>query len=172
MGVLIALAVIILTSLLPTYLYEKGFPLNIGGRTVFLFGLGGAFGSLFWGTVAHRRNFGLAFRGSLGVGIPLLLLYLFLASRAWAFWLLLPASFFLYAAFPLIVTLARHSISAMTLGKRLGLIVGGSWGIAALILMGLGPLGERIGILPILFISALCYLTTFIYSLFTLSGKR
>ncbi len=172
MGVLAALAAVILTTLLPTHLHQLGFPLSIGGRTVFFFGLGGAAGSLFWGYMAHHKGYGFALRGSLGMGIPILIAYLLLAAKPWAFWLLLLASFFLYAAYPLIVTLARHSSSCMPLGKRMGLIVGGSWGIAGLVLMGLGPVGESFGLAPILHLSWVCYILTFIYSVFTLSVKR
>lgn len=157
LGTLATLSAVILTSLLPTRLHELDFPLSFGGKTVFLFGLGGAFGSLFWGAFAHKRGYGKALRLSLSMGIPPLALYLILLHHPLAVWLLLIASFFLYAAYPLIVTLSRYAPSRFNLGQRMGLIVGGCWGMAAIILMGLGPLIEKTGISPILHLTWISY---------------
>ena len=163
MGSLVAFSAVILTSLLPTYLFHLGFPMNVGGRSVFFFGLGGAAGSLFWGGVAHRKGYALAFKASLAIGIPCLIAYLLLAKYPAAVWLLPVAGFSLYAAYPLIVTLSRFARSRCDLGQRMGLIVGGCWGVAGIAVMALGPVGERIGLAPLLHLAWISYLATLVY---------
>ncbi|MFO7534135.1 MAG: hypothetical protein R6X19_00360 [Kiritimatiellia bacterium] len=170
-GTLTSLSAVLLTSLLPTYLYKMGFPLSFGGRSVFFFGIGGALGSLFWGGVAHRKGYSFAFKVSLGTGIPLLVAYLVLSSHAAAIWLLMLSSFFLYAAYPLVVSLSRYARSRFDFGQRMGLIVGGSWGMAGLLVMGLGPVGERLGLAPLLHLAWISYLVIFIYSFLFLKSK-
>lgn len=171
-GTLAALSAVLLTSLLPTYLYKLGFPLSFGGRSVFFFGIGGALGSLFWGGVAHRKGYPFAFQVSLGAGIPLYIAYLLLSSHAAAIWLLMAASFFLYAGYPLVVSLSRYARSRFDFGQRMGLIVGGSWGIAGVIVMGLGPLEKRIGLSPLLHLAWVSYLIIFLYSFFFLKSEN
>jgi hypothetical protein len=160
MGSMVATSALIVTNLLPTYLHQQGFSLAFGGRSVFFFGLGGAAGSLFWGAVAARRGFLIALSGSLAAGVPVLIAYLLLSHHAAAIWLLAAAGFFLYAAYPLIVTLSRFAVSRFPLGRRMGWIVGGCWGLAGLFIMALGPVAERIGLFPVLHLTWIGYAIT------------
>jgi hypothetical protein len=60
-------------------------------------------------------------------------------------------------AFALMVALAKDAIG-FNLGMRMSLAVGGSWGSASVILMGLGFVGERVGLDVILQFGWLGYL--------------
>ncbi len=158
MGLTAATASLIITNLLPTRLHELGHPLPFGGQSIFLFGVGGAIGSLFWGALSSRYSFRFSLTLSLSIGVPLLVLYLFVAPMNWARFLLGGSGFFLYPSFPLIVTLARFSSSTLSLSQRMGWIVGGTWGLAGLFLITIGPLIEKTTLSPFLHISWACYL--------------
>lgn len=163
MATLVATSATLITSLIPTFLNHQGHSLSFGGRSVFLFGIGGAVGSLFWGFYAHHKGYWNTLRLSLSLGPPCLIAYLLLSRHVPAMWILLAAGFALYTSYPLIVTLSRYAHSRFTLSQRMGLIVGGAWGLAGLFLIGLGPIGERFGLAPLLHLAWLNYVAALIY---------
>ncbi len=168
MATLVATAATLLASLIPTFLNHHGHSLSFGGRAVFLFGIGGAVGSLFWGFVAHHKGYWNTLRLSLSLGPPFLIAFLLMAKHASAVWILVAAGFTLYTSYPLLVTLSRHASSQFNLRQRMGLIVGGAWGIAGLLLISLGPIGERFGLPVLLHLAWLSYFLALIYGLVTL----
>ena len=118
--------------------------------------------------MAHRRGYWLTLRLSLLLGTPVLVAYLLLTRNETAVALLFAAGFFLYTAYPLIVTLSRYARSRFGIGPRMGFIVGGAWGIAGLSLAALGPVGERFGLAPLLHLAGLSYLLALLYGSCTL----
>ena len=89
----------------------------------------------------------------------LTLLYLLLApvSKMDAA-LLAFTAFIVYTGFPLCITLARYADSPLRFGQRMGIICGGSWGIAAVVLWILGPISEHTGMGPLLHLVWIGYL--------------
>lgn len=164
MAVPICTASAIIPGLLPTYLYGQGLPLSFGGMSVLLFGAGGAIGGLVWGAIAHRLGHLRSVILSLSMGTPLLMAYFAARGRGHAVFLLILAGFCVYASYPLIVTMARYS-RELKLGQRMGLIVGGVWGLASLIFMALGPLAEKAGVGAVLRLAWIGYLVPVLYCL-------
>jgi FSR family fosmidomycin resistance protein-like MFS transporter len=147
LAMLVATAATIFATLLPTFLFEAGFALSRGGLVVLLFGVGGAVGSVFWGAQAARLGPVRTLVLTLAGGTPLMAIYLGIAARRpHGSLLVLMAAFLLYAAYPLIVTLARFADSELRLEQRMALIVGGAWGSACVIVWALGAVSERIGL--------------------------
>jgi len=79
------------------------------------------------------------------LGAPFFGAYQLVLDERWAAMLLAPAGLGAVAAFPLMVTMARHARGG-NLGMRMALMVGGSWGTAAVVLRALGPVAERVGV--------------------------
>lgn len=125
---------IIIISMLPTRLRELGFGLSFGGFCTMIFGLGATVGSFFWAAVAHRKGELFCSVISLLLGVPFLLAYLILIDNKMAVWLLFGGGFFSGAAYPLMVTMARHA-GGLNLGQRMGFVLGGAWALANIILM-------------------------------------
>lgn len=171
MGTFVAMSSTVIPSLLPTYLYEQGQGLPFGGMSVLLFGVGGAVGSVFWGYVAHRRGYLQTLTLGLLLGVPLLAIYMFGSPRPGALVFLVLGGFCVYAAYPLIVTMARYALG-LRLGQRLGLIVGGSWGIAGVVFLGLGAWADRVGVGPVLRYAWAGYLVTALYGAWLLLRLR
>jgi len=148
MAALLATCSQIQATLLPSYLHEEaGYSLSFSGLSFTLFGLGGMVGAITWGTLAPRLGHLRVLLFSALVGAPLTALYLLLAPHAVsAIALLTFTGFIVYTGFPLCITLARYADSSLRFGTRMGLISGGSWGIAAVVLWGLGPLTEYTGL--------------------------
>ncbi|MDD4019629.1 MAG: MFS transporter [Kiritimatiellae bacterium] len=135
-------------TLLPSYLHgEAGYSLSFSGFSFTLFGLGGMAGAIFWSILAPRLgHLSVLFYTALA-GAPLTALYLAAAPlAASASGLLTFVGFIVYTGFPLCITLARYSDSSLRFGTRMGLISGGSWGIAALVMWGIGPLTAYTGL--------------------------
>ncbi|MBI3987429.1 MAG: MFS transporter [Lentisphaerae bacterium] len=141
---------------LPTRLNELGFELAFGGISSMVFGMGGALGALGWAWLAHRRGILPTVLISLSAGIVLLTAYTFCITARPSVWILAGAGFCLNAVFPLIVTLARSS-RGPGLGARMGLIVGGTWGVASLTAMAMGPVAERFGTQTALYAALVAY---------------
>jgi len=124
----------IIVYLLPTCLNELGFELTYGGRSTMLFGLGGAAGALVWAILAHKKGEMLCIIISLLLGVPFLIVYMSAMENQQAIWLLPVAGFCSLSAYPLMVSLARKA-KGLSLGGRMGFVVGGAWGIAGIIEM-------------------------------------
>ena len=147
-------------TLLPSHLFkEVGYSLSFSGFSFTLFGIGGMVGAITWGTLAPRLGHLRVLLISTVAGAPLTLLYLLLApvSKMDAA-LLAFTAFIVYTGFPLCITLARYADSPLRFGQRMGIICGGSWGIAAVVLWILGPISEHTGMGPLLHLVWIGYL--------------
>ncbi len=71
--------------------------------------------------------------------------------------MLFGVGFFGMSAYILTITLARHA-RGLNLGQRMAFIVGGTWGIANIVFLGLAPLAEHFGTAVILKCMPLGYL--------------
>jgi len=162
MGAILATCSQIQATLLPTYLHKDvGFSLSFSGFSFTLFGIGGMVGAITWGTLAPRLGHLRVLLFSSLLGAPLTLTYLLLAPHTkLAAVLLTFTGFIVYTGFPLCITLARYADSPLRFGQRMGLISGGTWGIAAVALWILGPVSEHSGMGPLLHLIWIGYLAT------------
>lgn len=143
-GLPAAVSTTIIQQLTPTYLHERGFDLAFGGFAVAMFGWGGAVGPFLWTVIAHRKGDLPTLVWAFLLSSPFLVLYLIFADHRAAAWLLFGVGFSSMSAYILTVTLARES-RGFNLGRRMALIVGGTWGIATLVLMIVAPLADWVG---------------------------
>jgi len=161
----------IIMNLLPTQGLQIGFNLAYGGKAIALISAGGAAGSFLWAALSHHRPPLHCCTAALLSGVPFLAAYQLLASHSWAIWLLLPAGLGSSAAFPVLVSLARHA-HGLNLGGRMGVVIGGSWGVAGLVLIALGGVAESFGVRPILNLAWLGHLLSGLLGLaFILADK-
>lgn len=130
MAVASTTASVILVFLLPTRLQQLGFDRNFGGFSTMMFGMGGAVGSLVWSVVANKKGQLAVASLSFFLGVPILLAYMLLIGHRPAFYLLFAAGFCSWAGFPLLVSISRKA-RGLSLGMRMGLMVGGTWGLSA-----------------------------------------
>ena len=131
-----AVSTTILAVLLPTVLNELGFELTFGGYSTTMFGLGGAAGSFVWAYMARKRDELSCTIAALFLTLPFLLAYLVLINHRAAIWILLGTGFCTVSAYTLMITLSRHA-TGPTLGRRMGVMVGGTWALAYVIFMAL-----------------------------------
>lgn len=161
----------IVALLLPTCLNELGFGLTFGGFSTMMFGLGGALGSLIWGYVAHKKGVLLCLTIALFLVLPFLAVYLFLLAHPAALYLLFGVGFCAFSAYILMVTLARHAVGP-NLGRRMGLMVGGTWALAILIFWALLPAAEYFGSHFVLSLSLPGYLISAAIGLYIIRKTR
>ncbi|MDX9867425.1 MAG: MFS transporter [Kiritimatiellia bacterium] len=161
-------------TLLPSYLHEEaGYSLSFSGFSFTLFGIGGMIGALVWGALAPRFGHLRVILYSALAGAPLTLLYLILAPRARAASILLAfTGFIVYTGFPLCITLARYASSSLRFTQRMGLVSGGSWGIAAVVMWILGPVSEHTGMGPLLHLIWVGYLVTVLLTRIEIRRQR
>jgi FSR family fosmidomycin resistance protein-like MFS transporter len=147
-------------TLLPTYLHEEvGYSLSFSGFSFTLFGIGGMVGAITWGALAPRLGHLRVLLFTTLAGAPLTLLYLLLAPHSKkAAALLAFTAFIVYTGFPLCITLARYADSSLRFGQRMGIISGGTWGSAAVVLWILGPISEHTGMGSLLHLIWIGYL--------------
>ncbi|MFC1783991.1 MFS transporter [Planctomycetota bacterium] len=150
MAVPAAISTTIIMSLLPTRLRELELELTFGGLSSMMLVGGGVLGSLLWAWLAHKRGHLVGSIAALLLGIPFFLFYLKWMRAKPAVWLLFGGGFCTIAAYPLMVTMSRYARGA-SLGLRMALMVGGTWGVASLVLAGLGPIADALNsVQPIL----------------------
>jgi MFS family permease len=159
-----AVSTTIISSLLPTVLNELGFGLTFGGLSATMFGLGGAIGSYVWAHVAHKKGELKCSVAALLLVIPFLALYLILIYSRMAIWILFGAGFCAISAYILMITLSRQA-SGLTLGQRMGFMVGGTWALAYVVFIPLLRIAEHFGPDVILKFSPLGYLLSGIFGL-------
>ena len=149
----------IMQGLLPTFLSDSfHFSLTFCGLSAMLFGAGAGVGALLTSIVSKKYDVIDCIQLEIICGIPLLILYLLLAGTALVAPLGFLAGMLVGAGFPQLVVLARSAAGGPGLGARMGLIVGGTWGIAGLLLLLAGFVADRWGIRAAMFLSPLFFL--------------
>ncbi|MCE5185271.1 MAG: hypothetical protein LLF76_04000 [Planctomycetaceae bacterium] len=151
MALMLTGSVQIVMWIVPQHISQMGASLTQGGRAVSLFSLAGGVGGMWWARSAARRGELRTIITMLSIGIVFVLLYLGLMRfGALATAALTAAGFFCFGAYPMMVGLARTS-PGPNLGRRMGLIVGGTWLVASLLPMLLGKPAELWGTTWILY---------------------
>ncbi len=130
----------VLTWILPQRLYAH----EMGGLAVMMYMLGGGIGAFVLGCLAHRWGEIRTAVVAIGSSLPLLFLAIMHIERTWALFLLFVVGFLGFGAYPLMISLARRA-PGPGLGRRMGLIIGGVWGLACLSQMVLGPVADHFG---------------------------
>ncbi len=131
-------------QLIPTHLDALGFALTFGGFSTAMFGWGGAVGPFAWAAVALRRGDLPCSTVAFLLAAPFTFFYLLFIEARMAVVFLFAAGFFSMSAYILTITLARYA-RGLKLGQRMAAIVGGTWGIAYVVFMGLGVLADHVG---------------------------
>lgn len=162
-GVPAAVSTTTILQLIPTHLDTLGFALTFGGFSTAMFGWGGAVGPFAWAALALRKGDLPCSTFAFLLAAPFTFFYLLFIESRLAVGLLFGAGFFSMSAYILTITLARYA-RGLKLGQRMAGIVGGTWGIAYIVFMGLGVLADHIGTGPVL------KLTPFGYALSGLIG--
>jgi FSR family fosmidomycin resistance protein-like MFS transporter len=133
------------TAVLMWILPQKLHAMGIDTPSVPLFMLGGGVGSLLLGWAAGKLGeLGIAAGGLLAAAV-LLIVYILFLGQAGSVYFLIAVGFVGFGTYPLMITAAK-SIAGPGLGQRMGLMVGGVWGIANLIVMALGPVAQTYGL--------------------------
>ena len=171
MAIPAAVSTTILVALLPTVLNELGFELTFGGFSTMMFGLGGAVGSFVWANIARKKNELKCSIAALFLVVPFLVIYLLFINSRTAIWILFGAGFCAIAAYILMITLSRYAIG-LSLGQRMGFMVGGTWALANIVFMALLPVAEHFGTNVILKFTPLGYLCSGAFGLFVMSKAK
>jgi MFS family permease len=171
MAVPAAVSTTIIASLLPTVLNELGFGLTFGGLSATMFGLGGAVGSFVWAHVAHKKGELKCSVAALFFVIPFIVLYLVFINSRMAIWLLFGAGFWAISAYILMITLSRQA-KGLTLGQRMGFMVGGTWALAYIFFIPLLRIAEQFGSDVILKFSPLGYVLSGAFGLYVMLKAR
>ncbi len=160
-----AVSTTILVTLLPTVLNELGFELTFGGFSTMMFGLGGAAGSFVWANLAHKKGELNCSIAALFLVVPFLVAYLILINNRMAIWILFGVGFCAISAYILMITLSRYA-TGLSLGQRMGFMVGGTWALANIVFIALLPVAEHFGTNVILKFTPLGYLCSGAFGLF------
>ncbi len=171
MAIPAAVSTTVLANLLPTVLNELGFELTFGGFSTTMFGLGGAVGSFVWAYIARKKDELKCSIAALFLVVPFLAAYLVFINNTTAIWLLFGAGFCAIAAYILMITLSRYA-EGLSLGQRMGFMVGGTWALANIVFMALLPAAEHFGSNFVLKFTPLGYLCSGILGLFVMLKLR
>ena len=148
-GLPAAVSTTVVLQLTPTYLAELGFSLTFGGFSAALFGWGGAIGPFLWAALAHKKGELTCSVWAFLSCFPFLVLYLMFATHPGAAWLLSGVGFSAMSAYILTITLARDA-QGSSLGLRMAMIVGGTWGIAMIVVLVLTAIADHLRALNLL----------------------
>lgn len=141
--------------------------LGIDSPVVPLFMTGGGIGSLVLGWLAGKiGELTIAAVGLLSATI-LLIAYTLSVNHTGAIYLAIGVGFVGFGTYPLMIT-AVKSIAGRGLGQRMGLMVGGVWGVANIIVMALGPVAKRYGLDGIFYCTPIGYCLAAILGLYLL----
>ncbi|MHC4542212.1 MAG: hypothetical protein ACYS74_20905, partial [Planctomycetota bacterium] len=148
-----------------------GFELTFGGLSMMVFGLGGAVGSFVWARLGHSKGELRCAVAALLLAIPFLVAYLAWIDHRASIWILFGVGFCSVSAYILMITLSRYA-RGLTLGQRMGLIVGGTWALAYLVFTPLLRVAEHFGSDVLLKFSPLGYLASGLFGLAVMVRAR
>lgn len=166
-------AFVILVFLLPTRLQQLDFDRNFGGLSTMLFGMGGAIGGLMWSVIANKKGQILISTITFSLGLPVMLVYMLVINNGWAVYLLFFAGFCSWAGFPLLVSVSRKA-RGLTFAMRMGLMVGGTWGVSAAFEMLLVWMSKplNISVNTLLYFIPLCFTIASFLGLMIMLDRR
>ena len=166
-------ATTILQGLLPTFLYEmNGFSLKIGGAGALIFGFGSAVGSIIGGVLAKKTDALKITIFNLFFGFILVIAYFALSSKLAALPMLFAAGFCASSSLPLLVVMARNTKDKLVIGLKMGIMVGGSWGVAGVVLLCSSFFIEKIGLVNVMYLSGVLYALAFIFALLSMLCRK
>lgn len=142
---------------IPQALHQAGFELTFGGFSVMLFCLASGVGGIVVSRRAARWGELKVCAWMMAAGVPFGLLYPVWINHRASVVLVALMGLLCYGAYPLMVSMARHSRGG-NLGNRMGLIVGGTWLVAGFAPRLLAPVAHRMGLKFVLLIVPLGYL--------------
>ncbi|MBQ9771566.1 MAG: MFS transporter [Lentisphaeria bacterium] len=157
------------TGLVPYMLNkEHGFPLWYSGFAIMLFGGGSSAISVLLGMYASRKRIDGTLLTSLFCGIPFAILFFCFAAYKWALIFSFACGALCSSVFPIFVAMAKTGSGKYSLGVRMGLMVGGTWGVAGLVFLGVGILADHFTAKSVLMIAVpVFYLLSGITAVFT-----
>jgi MFS transporter len=158
-------------ALLPSYLVALDFTLSFGGFSAMLFGAGSAAGSIAIGFLVRKYRNAPFVLGGLVPGIPVVLLYFLFAGHPASCLLIMLGGLLASSCYPLLVSMSRRAEGTLPMSARMGIIVGGTWGIAGIALLAIGQIASRIGLAPVMHLSWIFYLLSLIAALLTRNGN-
>jgi FSR family fosmidomycin resistance protein-like MFS transporter len=147
----------VLVWAIPQALNKAGFELTFGGFSVMLFSLAGGLGGMLVSRRAARKGEMKTCIWMLAAGVPFGFLYPVLIAHRWSSALVAVTGLLCYGAYPLMVSMARQSRGG-NLGRRMGLIVGGTWLIAGFMPRLMAPVAQKISLQFVLFLAPVGYL--------------
>ena len=136
-----------------------------------IFGIGSSVGSISIGYLVRKRSCTPFILGGLALGIPLTVLYFVTASHSWSLALLVGSGLLTSALFPIFVSLAKNAESNLALSTKMGMIVGGTWGIAGIVLLPIGQIANKYGLINTMILSCGFYAIALIIAVLTLKRK-
>ncbi len=161
-----------LQNLLPTCLVNLNHDLSFGGLSAMLFGGGSAVGSISLGFIIRKHRPKPLILGGFAIGIPVLICYLLLAQYKAACILIFLAGMLTSSSFPILVAMARNAEGKLPLSTRMALIVGGTWGTAGIMLLPIGQIAQRAGLIPAMHLSWIFYTLALAAAVLTAKRKR
>ncbi|MBQ7402687.1 MAG: MFS transporter [Lentisphaeria bacterium] len=132
---------------------EIGFSLSFGNVALLLFGGGSSAVSVILGMIASKRRVDGLLLALMFLGIPFTILYFLLADHPWAIVFALLCGTLCSSVFPIFVAMSKTAAGKYSLGVRMGLMVGGTWGIAGLVFLGIGIFANHYSARTVLLIS-------------------
>ena len=122
---------------------ECGFSLSFGGFALLLFGGGSSLVSIYLGWLSVRREISRLLVFLLFCGVPFAILFFLFCGNRWAILFALLVGCLCSSAFPIMVAMSKVAAGRFSLGTRMGLMVGGTWGGAGLVFLAVGGVASR-----------------------------
>ena len=162
------------TGLVPYMLNrEHGFSLGYSGLAIMLFGGGSSAVSVLLGMYASKKRIDKVLLTFLFCGIPFTILFFCFAAYEWALIFSFACGALCSSVFPIYVAMAKTCPGKYSLGVRMGLMVGGTWGIAGLVFLGIGILADHCSAKSVLMVAVpVFYLLSGLTAFFTRKSEE
>lgn len=119
---------------------DTGFHPFFRRLSAMLFGAGSAAGSIAIGFLVRKYRNAPFVLGGLVPGIPVVLLYFLFAGHPASCLLIMLGGLLASSCYPLLVSMSRRAEGTLPMSARMGIIVGGTWGIAGIALLAIGQI--------------------------------